>query len=283
MSYALRNTLILLLALIIIYGAGYAYMHYFQKEEIEQLEGRVATLENRLNQDTQTAELVPMLREQYDQASEFIENYDKSIFRNNNPDEVFRFLTLLNQMSNLNFNYVFRDSSVTADYGIIRSEITGSGTYAGLMRFMNAIENSEPVQKINEVTITPVGSPGEFQNVNFTFHVRSKYDSQRIFNLDRTPGISTRNVSSAHNPFFPLIRTPDPNVDNLPDVDNSRLIGLTPTAVYLRSQDGRMVTLRPNDRVYLGRLESIDARRGRATFRLNRGGIIDVVTLEVQR
>jgi Tfp pilus assembly protein PilO len=283
MSYAIRNTLLLLFALIVIYGAGFAYMHYFQKEEIEQLEGRVATLENRLNQDSQTADLVPMLREQYEQSREFIENYDKSIFRNNNPDEVFRFLTLLNRMSNLNFNYAFRDSTVTSDYGIIRSEISGNGTYSGLMRFLNAIENSEPVQKINDVSITPVGSPGEFQNVNFTFHVRSKYDSQRLFNLDRTPGISTRTVASAHNPFFPLIRTPDPNVDNLPDVDNSRLIGITPTAIYLRNQDGRMTTLRPNDRVYLGRLEAIDVRRGRATFRLNRGGIIDVVTLEVQR
>jgi len=61
------------------------------------------------------------------------------------------------------------------------------------------------------------------------------------------------------------------------------LIGMTPSAVYLRDQDGQMVTLRPNDRVYLGRLETIDAQRGRVTFRLNRGGIIDVVTLEVQR
>jgi len=68
MSYAIRNTLILLLALILIYGAGYAYMHYFQKAEIEELEVRVVNLENQLNQDSQTADMVPMLREQYEQS-----------------------------------------------------------------------------------------------------------------------------------------------------------------------------------------------------------------------
>jgi Tfp pilus assembly protein PilO len=283
MSYAIRNTLILLVALLLIYGVGYAYMKFFQIDEIDRLEVRLTQLESDYNQQRQTADLVPMLREQFEESQRFIDGFDKTIFRNNNPDEVFRFLSLLNQMAGLDFNFAFRDSTVTSDYGIIRSEITGSGSYRGLMTFVNAIENSEPVQKIYDVSLTPVGQTGSFQNVNFVFHIRSKYDSNKMFNSDRTPGISTRTLASAHNPFFPLIRTPDPNEDNLPDIDNSRLIGVSASTIFLLNQDGRMVTLRPNDRVYLGRLESINVQQGNATFRLNRGGIIDVVTLEVQR
>ncbi|TVR31635.1 MAG: hypothetical protein EA390_06180 [Balneolaceae bacterium] len=284
MSYGIRNTLIMLVVLVLIYGSGYAYVHFVQKPEIERLELSVSGLENEYNQDQQTADLVPMLREQFTQSRQFIDNYDKIIFRNNNPDEVFRFLTILNNMSNLNFNYVFQDSTITEDYGVLRSEISGDGSYRGLMTFINAIENSEPVQKINNIAISPVGMDGGYQNVNFTFTLNSNYDTHNIFDSpERTPGIATGNLSSNHNPFFPLIRSVAPNVDELPDVDNSRLIGLSSSAVFLLNQNGRMLTLRQNDRVYLGRLETINVREGKATFRLNRGGIIDLVTLEVQR
>jgi len=284
MSYGIRNTLIMLVVLVLIYGSGYAYMHFVQKPEIERLELRVSSLEGEYNQDKQTADMVPMLREQYSQSRQFIDNYDKTIFRNDNPDEVFRFLTILNNMSNLSFNYIFQDSTITDDYGVIRSEISGSGSYRGLMTFINAIESSEPVQKLNNLTISPVGLDGGYQNVNFTFTLNSNYDTHNIFDSpERTPGIATRNLSSNHNPFFPLIRSVEPNVNDLPDVDNSRLIGLSSSAVFLLNQNGRMITLRQNDRVYLGRLETINVREGKATFRLNRGGIIDLVTLEVQR
>lgn len=284
MSYGIRNTLIMLLVLVFIYGAGYAYVYFVQKPEIERLEVRVSNLEREYNQDQQTANLVPMLREQYQNSRQFIDNYDKIIFRNNNPDEVFRFLTILNEMSNLNFNYIFQDSTITEDYGVIRSEISGNGSYRGLMTFINAIESSEPVQKINALTITPLSQDGGYQNVNFTFTLNSNYDSQKVFDSpERTPGIATSAMTSGHNPFFPLIRTVPPNEENLPDVDNSRLIGVASSSIFLLNQDGRMVTLRNNDRVYLGRLETINVREGRATFRLNRGGIIDLVTLEVQR
>jgi Tfp pilus assembly protein PilO len=284
MSYGIRNTLIMLFVLLVIYGSGYAYMQYVQKAEIERLDERVTNLEREYNQDRQTADLVPMLREQYQNSRQFIDNYDKIIFRNNNPDEVFRFLTILNNMSNLNFNYIFQDSTITEEYGVIRSEISGDGSYRGLMTFINSIENSEPVQKINNLTISPVGLDGGYQNVNFTFTLNSNYDSHNVFDSpERTPGIATSALASNHNPFFPLIRSVEPNVDDLPDVDNSRLIGLSSSAVFLLNQNGRMITLRNNDRVYLGRLETINVRDGRATFRLNRGGIIDLVTLEVQR
>lgn len=283
MSHAIRNTLILLLVLLFIAGSGYAYIHFIQKAEIERLEGSVSTLEQEYAQKSETAELVPLLREQYEAASAFIDGFDKTIFRNSNPDEVFRFLSILNEMANVDFNFVFRDSTVTSDYGIIESEITGQGSYRGFVTLINAIENSEPVQKVSNISVAPVGQDGGYQNVNFTFRLSSNYDSQNIFQTVRTPGVGTMETGPFHNPYYPLIRSVEPNVDNLVNVDNSRLVGVSSNQVFIIDQDGTMKTLRPNDRVYLGRLESINARQGNATFRLNRGGIIDVVTLEVQR
>jgi Tfp pilus assembly protein PilO len=284
MSYGLRNTLILLLALLVINGGGYAYMHYFQKAEIEQLEEQQERLERDYQQDLQVAEQVPMLREQFAEASSIIEGFDKTIFSNNNADEIFRFLSLINEGAGVNFNFTFNDSTSSDQYGVINSEINGAGSYRNVVRFINAIEYSEPVQKINGISLTPSGEAEGYQNVNFTFRLQSHYDRVGVFdNNNQTPDIAFRTNESNHNPFFPLIRNVPPNEDNLPNVDQSRIVGITSSAVYLMDQTGSMVTLRVNDRVYLGRLEQINMQQGSASFRLNRGGIIDVVTLEVQR
>ena len=283
MSYGLRNTLILLLALLIINGGGYAYMHFIQKAEIEDLEERQVRLERDYQQDLETAELVPMLREQFAEATSVIEGFDKTIFTNNNADEIFRFLSLINEGAGVNFNFTFRDSTSSDQYGVINSEINGSGPYRSVVRFINAIEYSEPVQKIDGISLTPSGEAEGYQNVNFTFRLQSHYDRVGVFDNYQTPDIAFRTNESNHNPFFPLIRNVPPNEDNLPNVDQSRIVGLTGSVVYLMDQNGQMVTLRVNDRVYLGRLEQINMQQGSARFRLNRGGIIDVVTLEVQR
>ncbi|MEX2368057.1 MAG: hypothetical protein WD510_01005, partial [Balneolaceae bacterium] len=66
------------------------------------------------------------------------------------------------------------------------------------------------------------------------------------------------------------------------NIESSRLIGISSSRIFLRDQNGRLVNLSVNDRVYLGSLEAIDVQEGRATFRLNKGGIIEAVTLEVQ-
>lgn len=259
-------------------------MHFFQKAEIEQLEERQVRLEQNYQQDLQTAELVPMLREQYEEATSIIENFDKTIFSNNNADEIFRYLSLINEGANINFNFTFRDSTSSDQYGVINSEINGSGPYRNVVRFINAIEYSEPVQKINNISLSPSGEAEGYQNVNFTFNLQSHYDRVNVFdNNNRTPDIAFRTNISSHNPFFPLIRNIPPNEDNLVNVEQSRLVGLTSNAVYLMDQNGRMNTLRVNDRVYLGRLERINLQQGSAAFRLNKGGIIEVVTLEVQR
>lgn len=283
MSYAIRNTLILLVALMVIYGSGYAYMHFFQKAEIEQLEQTVGSLQSEYDEKSQIAEFVPQLREQFAAAEDFVNNYDKTLFVRNHPDEVFRFLTLINTGSGLDFDFAYSDSTLTDEYGIIQSDITGTGYYRGLLNMVNRIENSDPVQKINNVEITPINEPGSYGQVRFEFRLNSYYDRQSYFESNRTPGISELPGQSVFNPLYPLIRDVEPNVDELVDVENSRLVGISSSRVFILNQEGTMLTLEQGDEVYLGRLESINILEGNVVFRLNKGGIIELITLEVER
>ena len=56
---------------------------------------------------------------------------------------------------------------------------------------------------------------------------------------------------------------------------------MTNKKVFLRNQDGRIISLGIGDDVYLGKLISIDSNNKSAVFNLDVGGIQEVITLEV--
>jgi len=283
MSYAIRNTIILLVVLFTIIGSGYSYIHFVQKSEIEELNKKVSELQQDYNQKSEIAAQLPVIQNQYDAAREFVENFDKALFSSNNPDDVYAFLIELSPgIDNPEFDFVFNDSTINEKYGVINASINGSGNYISAFNFINRIENSQAVQKINNINITPVGEVNNYSRVTFNFNLSSFYD--RTSTLEKT-GFFTylRPVDNFSNPFFPLIRDIPPNEDNLTNVENSRLVGITAKSVYLINQNGRMVQLNINDPVFLGNLERIDLRAGQAIFRLNKGGIVEMVTLEVER
>lgn len=283
MSYAIRNTIILFMVLALLLGGGYAYIMFFQIPQIEELEEDLEQVETELQTKQQTAAELPALRERFEESERFIEEYDKTLFDNNNPDRVYRFLSIISSTDPVEFDYVFNDSTSTDQYGVLQSQITGSGSYRAVLNFISRIEHSPPVQKIDDITITPINEVGRYGTVNFSFQLQSFYDNQNAFSTERTPGVAQAVQISQNNPFYPLIRNVEPNEDDLLDAEESRLVGIGSGRVYLQHQNGQLVTLRENDEVYLGRLETIDMNAGEVTFRLNKGGIIDLITLEVQR
>ena len=283
MSYALRNTIILLVVLVSILGLGFAYFTYVQQPQIESLESVVSERETELrNKQEIVAQLVD-LQAQFEESTEFIENFPKTLFRTSDPDQIYRFLSILSATDPVIFDYTFNDSTMTDQYGVVQSQVTGQASHRAVLNFISRIEHSEPVQKINNITITPTGDEPSYNHVNFTFNIRSYFDRLALLDAPLTPGVSERISMSTHNPFYPLIRSIEPNVDGLTNVEESRIVGIGANVVYLLNQNGRMVTHRENDQVYLGRLISIDVNTGKATFRLNKGGIIETVTMEVQR
>ena len=97
-----------------------------------------------------------------------------------------------------------------------------------------------------------------------------------VAEFPRPPGL-------ARNLFAPLItRGLPPNVAGLPVVEGARLKIVTHDMVYLEDRGRKMHMLRTGDPVYLGRLASIDVMRNQAVFELNKGGIVEWVTLRIE-
>lgn len=283
MTYALRNTLVLLVVLLLIAITGFFYFSWYQLPKINDLQSRVETKQEEYDRKRQIADQLPGLEARFEQSKQFIENFDKTLFKTSNPDQVYRFLSILSATDPVEFNYVFNDSTNTDRYGIVNSQIAGRGAYRAVLNFITRIENSEPVQKIDQLVISPENQPGEYNYVSFNFKLASYFDRIKFFNARNTPGVSGQISFASHNPFYPLIRDVEPNTDDLINIEQSQLVGIGNGLVYLLDQNGKLQTLRERDRVYLGVLESININLGNAVFRLNKGGIIESVSLEVER
>ncbi len=285
MSYGIRNTLILAFVLLLFLGSGFGYIHFYQKSMIEELELSLEEKEVEYAEMSEIAETFPFYSQAVEEAQNFIETFDKTLFPINDTDRIFKFLSEINlEAPRVEFEYLYSDSTAEEEYGIITSTITGYGPYQSIYTFINRIENSRPVQKIENLQVSPVNRPDEYGHANFNFTLNSYYNRTEHFDTtEEDLTVAGRYPDRFHNPFYPLIREPEPNVDNLVEVDNSRLIGVSQSRIFLRNQHGELINLSLNDPVYLGQLTEINSQQGRATFRLNRGGIIEEVTLEVQR
>lgn len=286
MSYAIRNTIILLVTLLIIWGAGFTYSKFYIEGKVESLEQELETKRNDLNAKQNINSQFDDLNQRYIQALEVIGNYDKTLYPSNKPDDVFDFINKINEEggNQISFDFIYQDTIPDNQYGIIQSSVTGFGDYAALTQFINRIENSQLLNKVTSLTISPGRLDDDINTVNFNFGLESYYQKVSLFDsLQADYKINIDNQVSTYNPLFPLIQsTVPPNDEGLVNVENSRAIGITANRVFLNS-GGNIISLKTGDRVYLGYLSSIDINSKTATFNLNKGGIESVVTLEVER
>ncbi len=281
MSYGLRNTLILLVVFVVLAAGGGAYIYLYQLPEIEELESEIQTQSAELREKQQIASTYPGLVEQFEEATEFYNNYEKSLYRNSNEDRVYDFINNLNiGLAYTDFNFSFQDSTQHDQYGIITMAIDGEGYYRNFVNYLRQIELSRPLNKISAVNITPINELEEYGKVRFDFVLTSFYDRAALLNEGEAE-VTNNLVASVHNPFFPLIRDVEQNTDEQINVENSKVIALSSNRLFLLDQNGMLQRLQEGDQVYLGRLSDIDISDRQATFVLNKGGIIEQVTLQV--
>ena len=290
MSYAVRNTIILLVTLTLFIGAAFTYIKFFQLSELQELQTEATEKQKDFNSKKATSDAFPQLNQTYQEALRIVENADKSLLPSPDPDDIYDYLNYISNSSTdskVYFDFVFVDSVSQDQYGIMSVEINGYSKYENAINFINKIENSQLINKITDFSLVPPGGSEieELKDITFSFTLESYYQRTNVQEgLQKTDQLVLDESVSTFNPFYPLIRTIiEPNEDNLVNIENSRLIGITGSRVFIVDQGGNVNSLRKGDEVYLGKLESIDLNNKSATFNLNKGGITELVTLEIER
>ena len=281
MSYGVRNTIILLVVLTTFIGGGWSYIYFYQQPKLEELEQNVEQTRQELNQKQQKANRLPTLENQFKEATKFFNNYNKGLYPNSNEDNVYDFLDRVSTGSAYTeFAFDFSDSTAYNQYGVISMEVTGQGYYRNFINFVRQIELSKPLNKVGQVSVNPINELDSYGKVNYQFSLQSFYDRVKLLGeTDLT--INNNLLGSVYNPFYPFIRSVKDNEENLVNVENSELLAISSDKVFLLDQQGIMQRLSEGDEVYLGRLSSIDLDEGTASFTLNKGGIVERITLQV--
>ena len=285
MSYAVRNTIILLVTLFIIAGGAFSYIKFFQEAELDRLESEHTELQQDFNSKKAISDAFPEMNKRYQEAQAVINSYNKSLFKSNNPDDVYDYLNLVSSSSSTSqifFDYTFNDSTSHDQYGIIRSTVQGYASYTNFLNFLNKIENSQLLNKVSGLSLSPPGGE-DLSDITFNFSLDSYYERIPLQEASGGEGLKMGQLST-YNPFYPLILSSLPaNENNLINVERSRIIGLTGSRIFIIDQNGEVKSLRKGDEVYLGHLQDIDLNAKTATFNLNKGGITELVTLEIEK
>lgn len=164
-------------------------------------------------------------------------------------------------------------------------KVTGNGTFDNVYGLVYAIEHSKELKKIQSAEISGMtnvelkGTPRYL--VKFRLEVRAYFsESDQYASLKRHE--NNLSTGSLHNAFYPLVRNEiQRNTSNLPDVQKATLVSLVPQGAFIMDSKGNTLLMKKGDLVYLGYLDDIDYENETVTFVLNKGGLVEYLTLEI--
>lgn len=288
MSNTTRNALILLIFLILFVALGGYYVLGFQPKQIKSKQLELENLNQQfLDVSTLTA-MYDSLHKESEKIDSILYNMAKAIpFRQSVTDTYNDILNITKNFSR--YTRVDIEYEKTENFGAASVDyfnVSGQGEFIDVFKLIYELEKSKKLYKISSLNLrnaTLTTGKGEIRyQVEFDIKLESYFtaDSNLALNYEQ---IRPRDVRFVSDLFYPLIQ-PDipPNYDALLEVDGATLLAIIPDAVFIMDKNGNSYTLSEGDPVYLGYLTKIDYDRQQCEFLLNRGGIIERVTLKLK-
>lgn len=291
MSYSLRNTLLLLVLVVLVMSSGeYSLSSRFRKRLSE------------------TASITTEKKSELGRLRSYNQNYDEIDFQMRNARAVwvshpkhlknyensvasFEYFNMIASIpdSRLNFNFRKINAEVETKNGINSNlyTLTGDVQFVNLFRFIWKLENFEPLYTIEELEIEPVsGNSGNTEiNKNYVhYYLTVRGYSVEHDGIEKQFPRSVDTVNrSVFNPFTTLVqKSIPPNKDNLLNADKAVLLGISTSTAILMGPSGKNWTLQRGDKVYLGSLTDINPRNRTVEFTLNAGGFLKKVVLSMK-
>jgi len=181
----------------------------------------------------------------------------------------------------------FQKREQAKEFYFYEYKLTGRGFYNEVFRLIYSIEQSKELKKIitlsmgNMIQTDEEGIPlflVSFEmNAQVYFSNDSRFAPEKLVENDLRTG-------PIYDAFYPLIRNEiPPNIDELLDVQGSKLLALIPEGAFIADTHGNTYLVWEGEQVYLGYLTQIDYEENTVSFILNKGGIIEKITLELDR
>jgi len=291
MPYALRNTIVLATFLAVIGSVGFYLTDMVQPSQKAKLVAESARLDQTISQ---RPELESELKAAEDKLAEMKSKYTerfKVIPTNDTTALTYAYLNrIMNSSGFVKFDLLYQGAKTFGQYGYNIYNLKGETSYDDLFKFIWYLEHARLLYKVQDLTLTGHEVRDEAQEqphtiVPFTMNLNAYYSSVAGVSSDVSGEDPTlyKTVSSGHDFFKPLISSEPPaNLRGLVDVERSDLRAVMTDKIFIVDEKGKAHILSVGDEVYLGYLTRIDQSKNEAEFTLNKGGIIDRVTLKTR-
>ena len=289
MSRKLKNTLGLVGLLIIVVAAGIIYNYIIQGNGIKNRQDKLKKLQSF---NYKTNELTLQLNDLSKKASvldSLLASRRFNIPYNLSSIKFFKFMNSISSnfspVTKLNVEYV--DKFDEKEFTYYEYKITGSGEYNDIFKIIYSIEHSKELKKIQSVTINNMVASDENKVPEFLvrctiitnvyFAHNDRFATKKLIENDLT-------ARPQYDIFYPLIRNEiPPNNEGLLDVQGAKLLALIPEGAFLSGSNGKTFLLWEGEQVYLGYLTKIDYENNTVNFIINKGGIIENVSLSLAK
>ncbi len=287
MDRKLLNTIILLSILIVILIAGVLYCFVYQSGEIDIRMKELNELEKTKYDTNELLARRDSLNEAFIRLDSIISARKFNIPMALSQSKFYDFVTnATSSFSEHSFaNVEYEKSEKLKDFNVYSYKLSGTATYSDMYKLIYAVEQSKELKKISQMSLNDFVKVDDdnvpYFLVNFTMSVEVLYaENDRFSSKDAKENNLV--TSGLYDAFFPLIRTEiPPNINNLFDAQTGKLLAILPDGALLTDASGQSFMLWEGDEVYLGYLTEIDFNKKRATFILNKGGLIEKEVLSI--
>ena len=287
MSGKLKNTIIMVVILVILVLGGGAYNFIYQKAKINDRLKKIKAL--KLYQlDTEALnQQYALLNKRVAELDSVLANRRYNIPHILSESNFFEFINKVNyNFSPLSYvNVEYNETETSNNFVVYVYTVNGVAEFNDLVGLIYAIEERKQLKKIetvelsNNIKVDADATPHYL--ITYKFKVKVFFSNDERFYVK---DIKENNLSPnpEFNIFYPLVRNEiPPNKEKLLDVQTGELLALIPDGAFFSDASGNTYLLWEGDKVYLGYLTNINYQNNEVNFVLNKGGLIEDVTLKL--
>ncbi len=291
MSYKIRNTIALGVIFLLVIGVGIYLTMFFQPKKIKKTLDEVKKIEKQLQDNTAQLRAIAAMQNTLRETLHRWNNRTKEIPEMDLSSQTYGYLSdIINESGAeyLRMNMTYKGKKDAGKVSYNTYSLSGVSEFPNIFRFIWLIENGRKLYKINTLSLQSQEVLNEqtgntIIKLNYNMDLQAYYSvtekalSMQVMKPDSTPQPITG------NPFQPAVLTKSPpNVRNLLNIEKISVKATSKEKALVMTDEGRLITLKIGDEVYLGKVSAIRPETSEVEFTLNDGGIISVRKKKIQ-